>query len=91
MTKIKFKKDKIYAIYWQDAAFSFRKRLPRTMPPLQLTFGIIVLKNKNLVSIGMNCHYNSKNKKITNIRDGFLIPINTIIEVKEIGDINENK
>lgn len=85
---VQIKRNKIYAIYWQDAAFSYRKKLPKEKPPYQITFGVIISKNKEFINIGMNCHYDAGKKKIIEIKDGFLIPVKTIIQIKEIGSIN---
>lgn len=79
---------KVYAIYWQDAAYSFRKRMPEELPPIEITTGTIVSKNKNFVNIATNLNYYSEKRKVK-AKDGFLIPTKTIVKIKEIGHLNE--
>jgi hypothetical protein len=82
-------KQKIYAVYWQDAVFSFRRTLPKTLPPLQLTFGIVIESRKEYLNIATNCQYDRKKKKLLKARDGFLLPRKTIISLIPIGYLNE--
>lgn len=82
----KFKKHKsILKVIWQDAAYSNQSRLPRAMPPKQITFGLFLGETKKAVNIGMNCHL--EKNKITDCHDSFIIPkesIEKIIEIEEI-------
>lgn len=71
-------------IYWQEAFFSFKKRPPMILPPIQVTFGIIISKNKKSINIGLNCEYD-KEKEIIKITDGILIPQKTVVKIKQIG------
>jgi len=76
-------------IIWQDAAYSDRVNLPKKMPPMQITFGIFLGETKEAINIGMNCHLDSVNKKITNDSvDAFLIPKKVIKQIKNIGNFN---
>lgn len=84
----KFKKYKsILKVIWQDAAYSNRDRLPRKMPPKQVTFGLFLGETKKAVNIGMNCHL--ENKKITDCHDTFMVPKKAIEKIIKIGEINE--
>ncbi len=77
---------KIHAVYWQDAAYSFRKRLPKKIPNLEVTFGLILFQNKKLINIATNANYNSKAGTFK-AKDGFLIPRKTIFKIKKIGNL----
>jgi hypothetical protein len=82
------KNKNILMVIWQDAAFSNFKKLPKEMPPLQITFGIFLGGTKKELNIGMNCHLNSKTKKFIDCKDAFLIPKAVIKEIKVIKTIN---
>ncbi|MFH0805362.1 MAG: hypothetical protein V1901_00540 [Patescibacteria group bacterium] len=86
----KFKKNKsILIIIWQDAAYSNKAKLPKKMPPMQITFGLFLGETKEAINIGMNCHLDFVNKKIINESiDAFLIPKKVIKEIKSIGNFN---
>ena len=88
--KEKFKKNKsILIVMWQDAAYSDRVKLPKKMPPMQITFGLFLGETKEAINIGMNCRFDSINKKIINEgTDAFLIPKKVIKEIKNLGDFN---
>lgn len=73
-------KIKIAIIYWQDAAFSFRHKLPSFLPDISITFGIINSQTKEFINVGMNCTYNKK-KNHLKIIDGMFIPQKTIIAI----------
>ncbi len=88
MNKFKIKKGTVYAIYWQDAAFSYKKRLPAKTPSSQITFGVIISKNKEFVNVGMNCSYDSDKKKIIVTEDSFIIPKKAIKKIQELGNIH---
>ena len=77
---------KVYAIYWQDAAFSFRKNLPKELPNLEITVGLIISQNKKLINIATNIGYNSKEGTFR-AKDGFLIPRKTVSKIKRIGNL----
>lgn len=76
------KKIKISIIHWQDAAFSFDKKLPKTLPEPSITFGIIISQSEKIVNIGMNCTY-SKNGKLK-VTDGILIPRKAIVKIEHL-------
>ncbi|MFH1767085.1 MAG: hypothetical protein ABH826_03265 [Patescibacteria group bacterium] len=88
--KYKFKKNKsILMVVWQDAAYSDRTKLPKKMPPRQITFGLFLDQTKEAINVGMNCHLDFINKKIINESiDAFLIPKKAIKEIKNLGDFN---
>jgi len=88
--KYKFKKNKsILMVIWQDAAYSDRTKLPKKMPPMQITFGLFLGETKEAINIGMNCHLDFVNKKVINESvDAFLIPKKVIKEIKKIGNFN---
>jgi len=78
-------KNLIKAVLWNDAAYSNLDKLPDFVPPPRLTVGLIIEDNKEFINIAMNVYYYSDDNTIDQI-DGFLIPKNTIISIKEIGD-----
>jgi len=79
----------ILMIIWQDAAYSDRVKLPKKMPPLEVTFGLFLGETKEAINIGMNCHFDSTNGKIANNGvDAFLIPKKAIRKIKKIGNFN---
>ena len=82
------KNKSILMVVWQDAAFSNFKKLPKGMPPLQITFGIFLGETKKELNIGMNCHLDSKTRKFSDCKDAFLIPKAVIKEIKIISTIN---
>lgn len=81
------KRQSVYAVLWQDAAFTFLKTLPKKFPPLQLSFGTIIAQTKTSVTVGMNCHFDAARRTITSVKDGFLIPRKAIVAMKRIGVI----
>ncbi len=81
--KIKKEKCKVSAVYWQDAAYSFEESLPNELPPIEITTGIIISKNKRFINITTNFDWHTKNK--LRPHDGFLIPQKTILKIKKVG------
>lgn len=77
---------KVYAVYWQDAAYSFKKSLPKKDPNLEITTGLILSQNKKLINVATNVDYNPK-ERIFIAKDGFLIPRKTIFKIKKIGNL----
>lgn len=77
---------KIYAVYWQDAAYSFQKSLPKKIPNLEITTGLILSQNKKLINIATNVDHNPQ-KGTFIAKDGFLIPRKTISKIKKIGNL----
>ncbi len=78
----KKKRNPICAILWQDAGYSTKKTLPRSLPKPTLTVGYIVNTNKEFTNIATNIEWDDK--KIIP-KDGFLIPNETIIDFQKIG------
>ena len=76
----------VSAVFWQDAAYSFQDKLPKEFPPIEITTGIITAKNKSFINIATNLNYFA-NKKIKT-KDGFLIPMKTIVKIKKIGQFD---
>lgn len=77
---------KVYAVYWQDAAYSFQKSLPKKNPNLEITTGLVISQNKKLINIATNVNYNPKEGTFI-AKDGFLIPRKTILKIKKIGNL----
>lgn len=84
---MKKKLAEICAIYWQDAAYSFRKRLPKELPPVQITTGVIISQNKTLINVATNLTYHTK-RSVVAPRDGFLIPKKTVLKIQKIGRLD---
>lgn len=76
----------VSAVYWQDAAYSYLEKVPAELPPIEITFGVIVARNKEFINIAMNLNQSSKGKKLS-IKDGFLIPVKTIVKIEKIGQL----
>ena len=74
--------DKVYRVIWQDASYSFDKKMP-SLPHLQETFGIIVDKNDEFINIATNLRLDRISNKLEP-SDGFLIPKKVIIKYEEI-------
>jgi hypothetical protein len=82
------KNKSILMVTWQDAAFSNFKKIPKEIPPLQITFGIFLGETEKELNIGMNCHLDAKTKRFIDCKDAFLIPKAVIKEIKIIKIIN---
>lgn len=76
----------VKVVYWREAFFFFKKRLPVISLPVQITFGVIISENKESINLGINCEYD-KNKKLLKVIDGIFIPKRTILKIKQIGKI----
>lgn len=78
---MKIKKYPLYLVKWQDAAFSYRRRLPRILPPPSFTVGFLTNKNKSFIKLVVNFkNIKGRFKPI----DGFLIPRKTIIKMTKL-------
>lgn len=82
------RKNPFCVVVWQDAAYSFAKKLPKELPLPQLTTGLVIEENDNFLNLATNTSFN---KKIKNLepRDGFLIPRKTILKFKKLGYLDE--
>ncbi|GIW66740.1 MAG: hypothetical protein KatS3mg095_0638 [Candidatus Parcubacteria bacterium] len=78
----------LYLIEWQDAAFSFRKKIPKSLPSHQVTIGYLLNKNQKFIKIAFNFR---KNKQKLSPLDGFIIPRKTIIKIIKLKCKTEKK
>lgn len=73
----------ISMIRWQDAAFSFEKPIPSSVPEPKITFGIILRETNDHIFIATNVYRNEKTNELVPV-DGMLIPRGVIREVRHI-------
>lgn len=71
-----------YIILWRDAAYSFKKAMPRRFPLPQLTTGFVYKDTKDYILLATNIG-KDQNGKIRPL-DGFLIPKAFIIGAEKI-------
>lgn len=83
----KIKKNPVCIILWRDAAYSYNKKFPEKMPPIQVTTGFVVSAKKNFTNIATNVNYNPKTNSLWPV-DGFVVPEKAIIKFKKIGWLN---
>ena len=81
-------KNPVCIIRWMDAAYTYEKKLPKSVPEEQLTAGFIVEATDDYTNIAMNVRYNPKTTKLHRV-DGLVIPKGTVIEFRVIGNLNK--
>ncbi|OGY38933.1 MAG: hypothetical protein A2391_00525 [Candidatus Brennerbacteria bacterium RIFOXYB1_FULL_41_13] len=83
-------KKKAGFVLWQDAVYSDRKKYPGVPPFIDVSFGIISQRNKEFITVGMNCNFD-KEKKYFEITDGIVIPRRSIIKIVYLENFNDWK
>ena len=84
----KLKNPPVCALWWQDAAYSYEKKLPDKFPHTQLTTGFVVVATDDFVNIATNVSYDEKDGTIWPI-DGFVVPKKAITEFKRIKRLHD--
>ena len=80
-------KKKAGFVLWQDARHSDRKKYPGAPPFIDVSFGMISRRNKEFITVGMNCGFD-KEKKSFKISDGIVIPRRSIIRIVYLKNFN---
>lgn len=82
---IKNKYKKIYSVLWKEASYTYEKQVSDVPPNLnRLVSGFILESNDEFVKITSNAVIYENPREIL-LQDGFIIPRNAILDIKEIG------
>ncbi len=82
-------KNKAGLVFWRDIIYSDRKKYPGTPPFIEISFGMISLKDKKFVTVGTNCGLDEE--KSFKISDGIVIPRRSIIKIVYLKNLNDWK
>jgi hypothetical protein len=80
--------NQISMITWQDAAFSFEKSPPSSVPEPRMTFGVILREANDHIFIATELYRNQETKGLVPV-DGMLIPRGVIREVKHLSKLHD--
>jgi hypothetical protein len=84
MSREKLKKEYVYAVTWRDAMYSFKERMPRKLPPVEITIGVVFEETEEYIVLATNMF---EENGILRARDGFVIPKGAIIRREKVGKL----
>ncbi|OYV63508.1 MAG: hypothetical protein B7X03_01680 [Parcubacteria group bacterium 21-58-10] len=82
------KEKQISMITWQDAAFSFEKSIPSSVPEPRTIFGVIIREASDHIFIATNLYRDMKTNDLIPV-DGMLIPRGVIREVRHLSKFHD--